>query len=131
MRWLLVHRDKMQSGLQQLVLLAATHFPSGSESPRITTSMGLLAFCWTTWARVSFRKLTYLWEHREKEKKRKGKKRKEKTMPFGVNLLRSPVLYRAAQFWEHRALAIADIEAAANALPLPLPFPLPLPLSHL
>jgi len=78
MRWLLVHRDKMQSGLQQLVLLAATHFPSGSESPRITTSMGLLAFCWTTWARVSFRKLTYLWEHREKEKKRKGKKRKEK-----------------------------------------------------
>ena len=26
-----------------------------------------------------------------------GKKRKEKTTPFGVNLMRSPVLYRAAQ----------------------------------
>jgi len=25
------------------------------------------------------------------------KKRKEKTTPFGVNLMRSPVLYRAAQ----------------------------------
>jgi len=27
------------------------------------------------------------------------KKRKEKTTPFGVNLMRSPVLYRAAQVW--------------------------------
>jgi len=34
---------------------------------------------------------------KRKEKKRKEKKRKEKTTPFGVSLLRSPVLYRAAQ----------------------------------
>ncbi len=32
-----------------------------------------------------------------KEKKRKEKKRKEKTAPFGVNSLKSPVLYQAAQ----------------------------------
>ena len=32
-----------------------------------------------------------------KEKKRKEKKRKEKTTPFGVILMRSQVLYRAAQ----------------------------------
>jgi len=35
-------------------------------------------------------------EKKRKEKKRKEKKRKEKTTPFGVSLLRSPVLYRAA-----------------------------------
>ena len=28
---------------------------------------------------------------------RKEKKRKEKTTPFGVNLMRSPVIYQAAQ----------------------------------
>jgi len=28
---------------------------------------------------------------------RKGKKRKEKTMPFGINLMRSQVFYWAAQ----------------------------------
>jgi len=31
------------------------------------------------------------------ERKEKKKKRKEKTTPFGVNLMRSQVLYRAAQ----------------------------------
>jgi len=31
------------------------------------------------------------------DKKKKEKKRKEKTTPFGVNLMRSQVLYRAAQ----------------------------------
>ena len=30
---------------------------------------------------------------------RKEKKRKEKTTPFGVNLMRSPVIYQAAQGW--------------------------------
>ena len=36
-------------------------------------------------------------EKKRKEKKRKEKKRKEKTTPFGVNSMRSQVLYRAAQ----------------------------------
>jgi len=36
-------------------------------------------------------------EKKRKEKKRKEKKRKENTTPFGVNLMRSQVLYRAAQ----------------------------------
>jgi len=36
-------------------------------------------------------------EKKRNENKRKEKKRKEKTTPFGVNLKRSQVLYRAAQ----------------------------------
>ncbi len=36
-------------------------------------------------------------EKKRKEKKRKEKKRLEKTTPFGVNLMRSQVSYRAAQ----------------------------------
>ncbi len=36
-------------------------------------------------------------EKKRKEKKRKEKKRNEKTTPFGVNLMRSQVSYRAAQ----------------------------------
>ena len=36
-------------------------------------------------------------EKTRKEKKRKEKKRKEKNTLFGVNLMRSQVLYRAAQ----------------------------------
>lgn len=38
---------------------------------------------------------------------------------------------KLANLWEHRALAVVHIEAAANALPLPLHFPLPLSLSPL
>ena len=36
-------------------------------------------------------------EKKRKEKKRKEKKRKEKSTPFGVNSMRSRVVYRAAQ----------------------------------
>jgi len=36
-------------------------------------------------------------EKKRKEKTRKDKKRLEKTTPFGVSLMRSQVLYRAAQ----------------------------------
>jgi len=36
-------------------------------------------------------------ESRKAQGKKGRKKRKEKTTPFGVNLIRSPVLYRAAQ----------------------------------
>ena len=43
------------------------------------------------------RKATKRKEKKRKEKKRKEKKRKDKTTRFGVNLMRSQVLYRAAQ----------------------------------
>jgi len=36
-------------------------------------------------------------EKKRKEKKRKEKKRKEKTVPLGINLMRSQVLHQAAQ----------------------------------
>ena len=51
--------------------------------------------------RVNLKERKEKTEKKRKEKKRKEKKRKEKkkkkTTPFGVNLMRSPVLYRAAQ----------------------------------
>ena len=37
------------------------------------------------------------------------KKRKEKTMSFGVNLMRSPVLYRAAQAFQETVFATTRI----------------------
>jgi len=46
---------------------------------------------------MSLRKEKKRKEKKRKEKKRKEKKRKEKTTPFGVNSMRSQILYRAAQ----------------------------------
>ncbi len=49
---------------------------------------------------------------KRKENKRQEKKRKEKTMPFGVNLLRSPVLYRASVvLLQDNTLAVAACSA--------------------
>ena len=57
-------------------------------------------------------------EKKRKEKKRKEKKRKEKTMLKGVNLMRSQVLYGAAQVIQSRIgqLRLAGIWSAIMCL---------------
>ena len=39
----------------------------------------------------------------------KEKKEKEKTAPFGINLMRSRVLYRAGQVWSQTHVYVTDI----------------------
>ncbi len=62
------------------------------------------------------------------------KNRKEKTAPFGVNFMRSQVLYQAAQRSCEHTKQSADnphrcfSPASVPYLPLPLPMPLPMPL---
>ena len=55
---------------------------------------------------------------KEKKKKKKEKKRKEKT-PKGVNLMRSQVLYRAAQDarlrWKHSGIAYNCLQQCMQA----------------